>query len=458
MASAQDIPGGISYLNSKETEQGRLLSIPNEILGLIAAECDPHDLKNLRLTSRFMCKISSQAFGRKAFCRRRFIFSRKSMQGLLDITAHLVFGPHLRVITFGTCRLTSTEHDEDDEMGFYCFRGHNDDAAFASYKSKELMHKAFVQKNEHLEMLTLALRNLQACSNIGVNLGIHDDTFSHSVQRCAYGFEDAYGRFIPSAFDGAGTLRTIFAAGAKSRYPIKAIKLFVSQDHLISLTDDSDTLWKLCFDGETNGSRLKPDMDIHIGIRLFATYAKMKILSAGTRLELYSHSFERDADSNPYLKFCKSNYEFIWDAIASSPLQDVLIDKSDVEYDLFRQFLENQAESLDNLVLRNVHLIALDSPTEHTLRLLRFLKDNLELKRLKLENLTVGVGIVVPESGACVFEGHQNVSKGLQGLIDEIDAMYEDEQESSDDDEEDSSDYDGRVELAAGSHRTVLFR
>ncbi|THV80748.1 hypothetical protein D6D29_05919 [Aureobasidium pullulans] len=441
MASTSDVPSDETLLETTKTEQSRLLKVPNEIIGLIASVCDPDDLKNLRLTSKFMCNIASPAFGRKAFSRRRFIFTRKSMQGLLNITAHPVFGPCLRVITFGTCCLRDYDYGEDEAIDSSLqYNIHMDDVSQASFQIKELEHKAFVQKGGHIEMLTLALRNLQACSNHGVILGAHDDSLRYMVKRRAYGFNDAYGKFIPTKFNGVETLDAIFAASSHSQYPIQAMKLFVSQEHLSTLLETSENLLQI-FHDETNGPALNPDMDFHIGIRIDTTYAKMKILSAGTRLELSCHSFEVGADGKPYLRYCEYNYGLIWRAIERSPLQDILIEKSDVEYGSLTEFLEGQAESLDNLVLRNVHMVCFNSsPTEQTVRLLRFLKDDLWLESLTLEGLTVGQGIVLPESGKVVFEGREDVIKGLEELIVEVEVMYEDEPESSDEDDLMSSD------------------
>ncbi|THX31004.1 hypothetical protein D6D12_03182 [Aureobasidium pullulans] len=261
MASTSDVPSDKRLLETTKTEQSRLLKVPNEIIGLIASVCDPDDLKNLRLTSKFMCRIASPAFGRKAFSRRRFIFTRKSMQGLLNITAQPVFGPCLRVITFGTCRLRDYDYGEDEAIDSSLqYDIHMDDVSQASFQVKELEHKAFVQKGGHIEMLTLALKNLQACSNHGVILGAHDDSLRYVVKRRAYGFDDAYGKFIPTKFNGVETLDAIFAASGHSQYPIQAIKLFVSQKHLFALLETSEDLLQI-FHDETNGPALNPDMD-----------------------------------------------------------------------------------------------------------------------------------------------------------------------------------------------------
>ncbi|KAG9959803.1 hypothetical protein KCU61_g7098, partial [Aureobasidium melanogenum] len=184
------------------TRPAHSLTLPNEVLGMIASECDPADLKNMRLASKLMHQVSTQPFARKKFSRRRFIFTYQSMKALVDITAHPVFGPHLTCLTFGTCRLDERVyqyHDEHDEWAVRL------DMTIA-------MHRAFVNNKHHIKMLTLALRNLKECHNDTIFLGLHDDMHQGGARRQGYAFEASYLGFDPLRVAIQETFRAVMEA------------------------------------------------------------------------------------------------------------------------------------------------------------------------------------------------------------------------------------------------------
>lgn len=88
----------------------KFLTLPDELLTKISNDVAPEDLPNFRLTCKTLANISAKHFGEKRLAHRRFIFTEYSMKGLVDMTAHPVFGPCVKSIMFGTHWLTKDLH------------------------------------------------------------------------------------------------------------------------------------------------------------------------------------------------------------------------------------------------------------------------------------------------------------------------------------------------------------
>ena len=59
---------------------------------MIVHSSDDSSLPNLRLTCKELNEITSEPFGERCLAERRFMFTKYSMQGLLELTAHPIFG------------------------------------------------------------------------------------------------------------------------------------------------------------------------------------------------------------------------------------------------------------------------------------------------------------------------------------------------------------------------------
>ncbi|KAI4721017.1 hypothetical protein E4T48_02644 [Aureobasidium sp. EXF-10727] len=71
----------------------KFLTLPDELLHKISGEFTPEDLPNFRLTCKTLANIAAKQFGEKRLAHRRFIHTGYSMKGLIQMTAHPVFGP-----------------------------------------------------------------------------------------------------------------------------------------------------------------------------------------------------------------------------------------------------------------------------------------------------------------------------------------------------------------------------
>lgn len=66
--------------------------LPTELKKLIVHHAEDSCLANLRLTNKELDAIATKPFGERLLAERRFMLSRYSLQGLVDLTAHPDFG------------------------------------------------------------------------------------------------------------------------------------------------------------------------------------------------------------------------------------------------------------------------------------------------------------------------------------------------------------------------------
>ncbi|THX75170.1 hypothetical protein D6D04_07538 [Aureobasidium pullulans] len=186
-----------------------LLSLGPEIHSIIASQLSSHDFGHLRSTCKELCNRFGVQFAKQCFAERRFLFTQDSMQGLVDLTAHKVFAPHIKKILFGSGRLSiypSCPHwTTEDEMDAEALRLRQ------LYVAAAKKQEAFIDSKQHIRMMHAALRNLKKYIgkkkyNNRVTLGIFDVAGEiatskgshychHSVTyfRTAYGFDKFLG-------------------------------------------------------------------------------------------------------------------------------------------------------------------------------------------------------------------------------------------------------------------------
>jgi len=73
-----------------------LVGFPIELIRLICIEMESQDLFNFRLLSREMNRVSFPYFLDRYFRTRYHMLSRISLENLLQVSSHPIFGPSLR--------------------------------------------------------------------------------------------------------------------------------------------------------------------------------------------------------------------------------------------------------------------------------------------------------------------------------------------------------------------------
>lgn len=97
--------------------------LPAEMLMQICDFADPKSLITLRRTCRIISQCAMTPFCNVHFSERRHILSRHSLLELVKITAHPVFGPFVRTIKLGSCRLSADAFLDLDLTEDECHRG-----------------------------------------------------------------------------------------------------------------------------------------------------------------------------------------------------------------------------------------------------------------------------------------------------------------------------------------------
>jgi len=424
MVPSADQPSSGAASNSPAAEPSHGLVLPNELLTMIAGGCDSADLKNMRLASRLMHQISTGPFARKSFSRRRFIFTYQSMKALVDITAHPTFGPHLTCISFGTYRMIK-------DLGPNFNPGESEDW-LARYHSVEAIHRRFRQRDQHIAMLVLALKNLITCQNNTVTLGIHDDFHRGEYRRRGYAFLASYQDLDSLEVHSTAALNAVLTARRQSGFPLSALKL--------CLSDASDSLSELALEPNTVLDSVLPShisksttaLDFHVNVwQEEGSYAKVKILSKFTCLKLSRVSIDAQEMSVSSLKTLdEDSYGRIWETIISCPLQSISLERSDAEFHYLVHLLQTHKDRLKTLKLRQVRMIVFRPPQDAILAFLRFLRDDLRLVRLSICDLSVkdieSWEVLLPVLGeGLVCDGKEDVDEGLERLIEEVKQEYQ---------------------------------
>lgn len=83
--------------------------LPNEIIWQIVDAADDKDLCNLRATCKALCALTQKRFGLAFFATRYFVVSDDSINTLLEITQHPVFGPYVRTVVVDCIRMMQPE-------------------------------------------------------------------------------------------------------------------------------------------------------------------------------------------------------------------------------------------------------------------------------------------------------------------------------------------------------------
>lgn len=411
--------------NSSVKPAQDLFVLPNELLSMIAQECEPADLANLRLVCRIMHDYSTEPFARKYFSRRRFLFTHQSMKALVDITAHPTFAPHLTCVTFGTYRLVENfpevPHPNVSREWL------------ARYRAIAAMHRSFIKRKQHVEMLVLALENLKRCQNTKVNLGIYDDWHRGEFRRRGCAFRASYQDLDVLEPDPSTALDAVLTAWRQSGYPLAALKLLLSSasESLEELLQRSNSVLISVLPDKSSG--FTSDVDIHVNIwRTEGSYSKLKFSPKSTCLELSRHLVgDIQGRASSLLRLGVSNYGSLWQAIMFCPLQTITIERSDVTHPGLIGLLRSHQIHLRTLTLHQIRVTAFGSSKSWALEFLCFLRDSLSLTLLSMCDLSVRDNslreptVLLPALGKeSLCDGQEDVEKGLETLIEEIKQEY----------------------------------
>lgn len=151
---------------------------------MIVAAAHPRDLASLRFASKLWCDLSSKRFGSARLRHLRCVYSPYSLQSLVDLTAHPVFGPCIQSFVIGTYRMkkhfvNTQPHIEANPANV---------AALIQFR--------FQQSELPMALLTQALENLNrhgVVPRIGLYEDVICDASGKGYYRRGFGYDRLYG-------------------------------------------------------------------------------------------------------------------------------------------------------------------------------------------------------------------------------------------------------------------------
>ncbi|KAJ4258199.1 hypothetical protein NW762_008345 [Fusarium torreyae] len=141
-----------------------LLRLPTEVLHLMAQFVPRDDLMALRQSCRRSNEGSTHVFGREYFHSRYVRLERPSLQALVPIAEHPVFGPSLHHLKF--CNEHVAGPDKRNEAWGYPYRDDIPDCSPGSVYGTLLQDQKELFRGEDLEYLMRAAKHLINCKSM----------------------------------------------------------------------------------------------------------------------------------------------------------------------------------------------------------------------------------------------------------------------------------------------------
>jgi hypothetical protein len=390
-------------------------SCPLEILTLIAASVDSKDLASLRLTSKLWCDLSIKRFGSTQLRHLQCVYSPYSLQSLVDLTAHPVFGPCIQSFEIGTYRIRKHFVNTQPHL------------EASPVNVAALIQFPFQQSGLPMVLLTKALENL---SRHGVvpRIGLYEDLIcdgsGKKYIRRGYGYDELYGS-VDLARCGRSlvtqTLSDLIALGRRSGCPVKGISIDLQWNSIneqvidrhmglhelirelaISITHKSMPRWdmtvKLTNPADPIGSHIAEVCDQGRCMRL--RYISLESCEITDLPQLDQTSYG----------------ELAYALLFKYRLQKISLDNCFVDTSIFKLLVES-SRRLRHLSILNTTFY--HGRVEDGIELLEIIKDVLTLDSLKLQMLCYEGrhGRVMVVAGVMECEGTEQIVRKIDNLI-----------------------------------------
>ncbi|TIA46698.1 hypothetical protein D6C77_10461 [Aureobasidium pullulans] len=411
-------PGSAGFLN---TPTFPILTLSTEILVKISEECEDSDLPNMRLVCREFCNSSTKAFGQVYFADLHVLLVEPSLDILVEITAHPIYGRCVKTIVCGTARTIKPVMEYDEEEG----------------EPIPTLSPEFERSEGHIAKLVTALNNLKHHRNLEVALGIHsDEAWTKGNGFRLLGGPITYDGYAVKDFDASGTLGSLLEATSATMFPINKKCFRFLEELELDRIIKNDTIFSSMFSA---AGTFNTNTSIRLDFVQWSSSGPSSIMismSDSNQLDLTNILLAGDFSAllgSPYytssyirvLKLALELTEFEY-----LTLTDMTIDTSD-----FQTVFAKSEGSIKHLKLSNV--ITSESvpgegdPTE----VLCYLKDQLQLESLTLDRIEItkqidnglqstNISIDHLIEGTKVFDGHTEVQEALEILISKANSWF----------------------------------
>ncbi|KAH0379917.1 hypothetical protein KCU92_g7899, partial [Aureobasidium melanogenum] len=142
-----------SSISSKPT----LLTLPVEIIERVLWLADKPDLLNLRLVSKLICAIANRPFAVRSFRNSHHVITEDSINTLLAVSEHKVFGAYIKTIMLSPARTIIAKWPNINSSVDEDARNAVADSYFRSGKFKQLIRRVFSNLKQHTDSIALAI-------------------------------------------------------------------------------------------------------------------------------------------------------------------------------------------------------------------------------------------------------------------------------------------------------------
>jgi hypothetical protein len=395
----------------------KFLTLPDELLTNIADQVSPKDLPNFRLTCKTLANIAAKQFGQKRLAHCRFIFTKYSLQGLIDMTGHPVFGPCIKSIMFGTDRLTN---ELQVLMGALKSNKITDYAkamrVLQTYHERWVKLSAFTGSPELSRMLVTALTNLSG-HGINVSLGIFNNDretrYYNKILTYGYGSSNEFDKlpFVEFLTLNRFTLGTIRKACASANFNPQFFELDLGGQEEWNGMEPALSMLLL----KDGGFRFGFDACIRVG------WANVYISPSRNLLEIKQRSTgKEDLTSADHIRL-----DLGWlgapllNAFNVAPITHFRMKSCSMWASDFIDLFQYLAETLQVIELVDVAIWGDERYARTTFLVLHCIRDDLNLQRLVMNevratNKNFGAGILVVTRRCC--NGQQQIHTGIDAL------------------------------------------
>ncbi|KAG9701277.1 hypothetical protein KCV03_g8464, partial [Aureobasidium melanogenum] len=396
----------------------KFLSLPDELLTNISDNVAPGDLPNFRLACKTLANIATKHFGAKRLAHRRFILTEYSLKGLVDMTAHPVFGPCVKSIMFGTDRTTNQLEVLMDALESRKVTDHTEKVRVLQlYRERWDQRSAFLRSSA-FGMLVDAIRNISSYGT-SVSLGIFNDVRNEYRNER---FMPGYGSF--REYEGLPFLKVLSLHASMFRAIRMACRIANFRPQLLELDLNGQevdsgmepTLSRLLL----NEGRLQSNLDACIR----QGSVDIRVLTSLNLVEFKQRSMidERlSAAEDCYLDLRWLGQPMV-NALFALPLTHFRMESCSMRPSGIVKVLKAFAETLQVVEIIDVAIFGLTG-FEPTIDLvLRCLKDDLHIRTLVLDGIRLWEDDHTERPGMTVakgrfWNGQQQIGAGLDVLL-----------------------------------------
>jgi hypothetical protein len=189
----------------------RLLELPNEVLIKIFNSARRQDLPNVRLTCSRLCDTANPQFAKVNFTKRVYVVSPYSIDTLVDITKHPVFGGYVKTVVISSARQTTRPHTSPP-------------LRWAESYNKDLCLNAYVKTRRFARRMERVFKNIRShAGSVAISISDHPPV-RNRLRTCGWTqLHDSLPVYMTSRL--SETFEETIYAARRARCPVESLEI-----------------------------------------------------------------------------------------------------------------------------------------------------------------------------------------------------------------------------------------